>query len=196
MEDYFEIENVKELRSDFDFKNKLFIAVFNPQSIPPHLILISDNLYFDLRIHKSRIAENFEKDKVDVVVGPAIGGIILAYSVAKALKCRGIFLEREEGLFTLRRGFHIAHNERVLLVEDVISTGKSVDEVLTALPRELADGRIVGLGYLVDRSQGKAKFPLPKAEPLMRLDLPTYKPEECPLCAKGYELTKRGSRKI
>ena len=142
------------------------------------------------------MAEPFKKDKIGVVVGPAMGGVLLAYGVARALGTRGIFMEREQGKLVLRRDFHIAHNERVLVVEDVVTTGKSVFEVLEALPLEMSQGRVAGVSYLVDRSSGKADFKTPKQVPLLKLDLPTYAPEACPLCANGVELTKRGSRKI
>ena len=142
------------------------------------------------------MAAPFRKDKIGVVLGPAIGGILLAYGVARVLGTRGIFMEREQGKLTLRRDFHIAHNERVLVVEDVVTTGKSVFEVLEALPLEMTQGRVAGVAYLVDRSGGKVDFKTPRQEPLLKLDLPTYSPESCPLCAKGIELVKRGSRKI
>jgi orotate phosphoribosyltransferase len=142
------------------------------------------------------MAEKFRNEKIDVVIGPAIGGIVLAYGTARALKTRGIFMEREDGKLKLRRGFAVGPKERVLIVEDVVTTGTSVFEVLDALPQERAEGRIAGVAYLVDRSGGKADFKMPRQEPLMRLDLPTYSPEACPLCAKGEPLTKRGSRKL
>jgi orotate phosphoribosyltransferase len=142
------------------------------------------------------IAEAFKDDGIDVVLGPAVGGILLAYATARALGKRGIFMEREEGKLCLRRGFSIGPKERVLIVEDVVTTGKSVLEVLEGLPQELAEGRVAGVGYLVDRSGGKADFMVPKQVPLMRLDLPSYQADACTLCAKGIPLTKRGSRKI
>lgn len=143
------------------------------------------------------IAEKFKNEKIDVVAGPAVGGIVLAYGVARALGVRGIFLEREEGKLKLRRGFKIGEKERVLVVEDVVTTGTSVFEVLEALAQEKAGNRIAGVGYLVDRSGvAKVDFGLPRQEPLMRLDLPTYDPQDCPLCIQGLPLTKRGSRKI
>jgi orotate phosphoribosyltransferase len=141
------------------------------------------------------IAEKFRDLKPDVVVGPAIGGIILAYEVARALGVRGIFLEREDGKFTLRRGFEIGPNEKALLVEDIVTTGTSVFEMLDALPKEKAEGRLVGIGYLVDRSGGDVKFNVGRQEALMHLDLPTWDPSTCPLCKEGKPLTKRGSRK-
>ncbi len=142
------------------------------------------------------MADAFRDLKPDVVVGPAVGGILLAYEVARALGTRGIFLEREDGKLTLRRGFQIAPHEKVLLVEDVVTTGSSVFESITALASEKAEGRIVGVAYLVDRSAGTVDFGLGRQVPLLRLDLPTYAAEACPLCAKGIPLTKRGSRKL
>ncbi|MGH7441153.1 MAG: orotate phosphoribosyltransferase [bacterium] len=156
------------------------------------------------------LASWFEADKpaVDVVVGPAVGGILLAYETARALHdrrkalgwagpwdVRGIFLEREEGKLVLRRGFEIKPTDRVLVVEDVVTTGSSVFEVLEALKRERAEGRIVGVGFLVDRSSGKVNFGVPQ-KALMTLDLPAWDPVDCPLCKQGIPVTKRGSRKI
>ncbi len=141
------------------------------------------------------MAEPFQGQGVTVVVGPAVGAIVLAYGVARALGVRGIFLEREEGAFKLRRGFAIKPDDKVLVVEDVVTTGKSVFEVLDALKEEKERGQIVGVAYLVDRSQGKAIFGVPQ-QALMNLDLPTWTAEECPLCKQGIELVKRGSRKI
>lgn len=150
--------------------------------------------------HTSRlcraIADKFKDDKIDVVVGPAVGGIILAYEVAKNLGTRGIFLEREDGKLVLRRGFSIGKEERVLIVEDIVTTGRSVFEVLEALEDEVKQDRIAGLAFLVDRSKGELDFKIKKQISLMRLDLPTYKAEECPLCKDGIPLTKRGSRNL
>jgi orotate phosphoribosyltransferase len=142
------------------------------------------------------IARRFADDKPDLVLGPATGGIILAYATARALKIRGIFMEREDGKMALRRGFEIGPKERVLLVEDIVTTGKSVFEVLDSLGSLINEGRLVGMACLVDRSGGAVKFGLPRQEALIRLDLPTYTVESCPLCAKGIPLTKRGSRKM
>jgi orotate phosphoribosyltransferase len=141
------------------------------------------------------IADKFSDRHFTVVLGPAIGGIIMAYGVARARggEVRGIFMEREEGKLTLRRGFHIKPDDEILLVEDVVTTGSSVFEVWDALGED--SKKVVGLGYLIDRSGGKVQFPV-KSEAVLSLDLPTYKPEACPLCAKGQPLTKRGSRKL
>ena len=140
----------------------------------------------------NEIAERFKNDNIQVVVGPVTGGIILAYEVAKKLGVRGIFTEREEGKMALRRGFKIGPGERVLIVEDIITTGGSVFEVLEALTP--SGGNIIGVGLLADRSGGKIDFGV-KKEPLLTLKVENYQPEKCPLCAKGVPLTKRGSKK-
>ena len=148
------------------------------------------------------LAADFADLKPTVVVGPAIGGIVLAYATAGALgekrneDVRGIFLEREEGKLTLRRGFEIFPEDRVLVVEDVVTTGTSVFEVLDALKKEKSEGRIVGVGFLVDRSAGKVDFGVPRQKALMTLDLPTWEAADCPLCRQNVPLTKRGSRKV
>ncbi|MES2200713.1 MAG: orotate phosphoribosyltransferase [candidate division FCPU426 bacterium] len=142
------------------------------------------------------MAEPFKNEKIDVVLGPAVGGILLAYGVARALGCRSVFMEREEGVLKLRRGFEIKADERVLLVEDVVTTGSSVFEMLSALSLERGAGGLAGISFLVDRSNGVVDFKLPRQQALLTLDLPVYAPEKCPLCAKGLPLTKRGSRKI
>lgn len=136
------------------------------------------------------LAERFKGDGVDVVVGPVTGGVLLAYEVAKNLGTRGIFTERENGRMTFRRGFQV-EGERVLVVEDIVTTGGSVFEVLDAVKE--AGGEVAGVGYLVDRSGGQVDFGV-KQVPLMKLDVISWSPDECPLCAKGEPITKRGSR--
>lgn len=139
------------------------------------------------------IAERFRHDNVQVVLGPATGGILLAHGVGKALGTRAIFTERENGHMALRRGFKIAPGERVLVVEDVVTTGGSVFEVLDVV--KALGGVLVGVGYLVDRSGGKVDFGV-KAEPLLRLDVQAWAADACPLCAAGVPLTSRGSRHL
>jgi len=134
------------------------------------------------------MAKPFEKDNVDIVVGPAIGGIILAYGVAKRLGCRYAFLERVKGKLVLRRDFNIYCSQRVLLVEDVVTKGTSVKEMMEALDHD----NFAGLSCMVER--GKLDFGLRKQESLVKLNFPTYEPKKCPLCKKGVPLTKRGSR--
>lgn len=144
------------------------------------------------------LAERFSDDNVQVVVGPAMGGILIAHEVGKTLGTRAIFTERENGAMALRRGFTIQPGERVLVVEDVVTTGGSVKEVLDVV--RAAGGEIVGVGLLVDRSGGTADLGV-RTEALLRLtseNFPTetYEPDNCPLCAANIPLTKRGSRKI
>jgi orotate phosphoribosyltransferase len=138
------------------------------------------------------LSERFRREGVDVVIGPALGGIIIAYEVAKNLKARAIFAEREEGKMTLRRGFKIRKGERVLVIEDVITTGGSVLEVIN-LARE-AGGEVVGVGAVVDRSGGRIKLGV-RLESLIGLEIATYHPGECPMCREGVPLVKPGGRK-
>jgi orotate phosphoribosyltransferase len=139
------------------------------------------------------LAERFQNQNIQTVIGPATGGIILSQLVAKQLGARALFTERENGKMALRRGFQVEPGERVLVVEDIVTTGGSVMEVLTLL--EKLEANVLGVGLLVDRSGGKADFGLP-TEALLDLSIPTYQPEECPLCQAGVPLTQRGSRKL
>lgn len=138
----------------------------------------------------SQIAENYRETSPTVVIGPATGGIILAHETAKHLGIRAMFTERIDGRMLLRRGFSIGAEDRVLLVEDVVTTGGSILEVVDVV--RATGASIVGLGYLVDRSGGRADFGVP-ATPLITLDVVTYQPESCPLCAGGSTAIKPGS---
>lgn len=137
------------------------------------------------------LAAKFEGQSIQAVIGPAMGGILVAHEVAKALGVRSIFAERENGAMTLRRGFEIGEGEKFLVVEDVITTGGSVKEVIEVVRR--AGGVVVGAGVLVDRSGGAAKFDVPTAS-LLQVPAVSYTPEECPLCQQGLPFLKPGSR--
>lgn len=138
-----------------------------------------------------QLGASFRKENIDTVIGPAMGGILVAYEMARFLGTRALFTERENGVMSLRRGFSLKEGERVLVVEDVITTGGSVKEVIDAVR---AQGAIpVGVAVLVDRSGGKVDFGLPLASAL-QLDIQTYEPDECPLCALGIPAVKPGSR--
>ncbi|MFY9214761.1 MAG: orotate phosphoribosyltransferase [Tissierellaceae bacterium] len=140
------------------------------------------------------IAEEFKDDKIDLVVGPATGGIIISYEFARQLGTIGIFTEREGDTMTLRRGFTIPKGARVLVVEDVITTGGSVKEVIDIVKRE--GGQLVGVAVLVDRTGGKVDFDTKFVAGLSE-DIVSYSPQECPLCKEGkIPLEKPGSRKI
>lgn len=139
----------------------------------------------------SAIAAMFSDADVNSVIGPAIGGIVIAQEVARALGVRAMFSEREAGTMTLRRGFAIGEGERVLIVEDIITTGGSVQEVIDCVSRMGA--KIVGVGVIIDRSGGRAAFDVPFRS-LARLQVSTYTEDECPLCNQGTEPYKPGSR--
>jgi orotate phosphoribosyltransferase len=134
----------------------------------------------------------FQNEKIVAVVAPAIGGIIVAHEVARALGTRALFTEREGGQMTLRRGFALQAGEGVLVVEDVVTTGGSTRETIEAVTR--AGGSVVGAGSIVDRSGGAANIGVPRTA-LLTLEVPTYEPESCPLCAEGTQAIKPGSRK-
>ena len=140
------------------------------------------------------LAEKFLEDNIEVVVGPITGGILLAHEVGKRLGTRAIFTERENGKMTLRRGFVIKPGERVLIVEDIVTTGGSIKEVLDVVVEQ--GGIPVGIGMLVDRSGGKASFGEVSYKALLNLDVTTYDPSNCPLCKENIPMTKRGSRKL
>lgn len=139
------------------------------------------------------LADKFRDENPEVVVGPAIGGIIAAYEVARSLGVPGIFAERENGKMTLRRGFGVEKDQRVLVIEDVITTGGSSQEVVELL--QGLGAKVLGVGSIIDRSGGKTKLTVP-FKSLIQLDIETYQPENCPLCTQGLELVKPGSRKI
>ena len=139
----------------------------------------------------SQLAGYFKDDKPTCVVAPALGGMIVSYETARALGVKSLFTERVEGKMALRRGFEIKKEDRVLVVEDVITTGLSTGEVLEAV--KSTGARIIGVGCIVNRSGKELDFGV-KLKSLVRLDFPIYKPEECPLCKKGIEIKKPGSR--
>jgi len=134
--------------------------------------------------------------KIDAVVSPAIGGIIVGQEVAKVLGCRALFCEREEGKMKLRRGFKIGKGKRVLIVEDVITTGGSVKEIIEIVKG--MGGEVEGIGVIVDRSKPSfsdelATLNLP-LKSLLRINIETYSPRDCPICKEGIPLEKPGSR--
>ena len=139
------------------------------------------------------LAKNFQDLDIQTVISPAVGGILVSYEMARALKTRAIFAERENGKMTLRRGFTLQPGEKVLVVEDVVTTGGSVKEVIDLVKSLGAE--VVGVGVLVNRSGKEMTFEAPSYS-LLELEVETYSPEECPLCKKGSKAEKPGSRKI
>jgi len=138
------------------------------------------------------LAGKFRSKKATVVIGPAIGGITAAYEVARSLGIKGIFAEREEGKMALRRGFGLSPEDKVIVVEDVTTTGGSAREVVKLA--ESYGAKVVGIGAIIDRSGGKARFKAP-FKSLAKLSIKTYHPDRCPLCKKGTPIIKPGSRK-
>lgn len=127
-----------------------------------------------------------------LVVAPALGGVVIGHEVARALDVPFYFTERAEGVMTLRRGFAIEPGQRVLVVEDVVTTGKSTREVIDVV-RERG-GVVVGVGAIVNRSGQDNPFaPLPFTT-LLTVSIPTYEPASCPLCEQGVPVVKPGSR--
>jgi orotate phosphoribosyltransferase len=137
------------------------------------------------------LAVPFRNAGATTVLAPAIGGIIVAHEVARALGARAVFTERESGVMRLRRGFTLGRGERCLVVEDVITTGGSTREVVQCV--EDNDGVVVGVGSLIDRSGGTAGFSVPRVA-LATVGAAVWAPEACPLCQAGSVAIKPGSR--
>jgi len=142
----------------------------------------------------TRLARTFANAQIDTVLAPAIGGIVVAHEVARALGCRALFAERQDDRMTLRRGFALRPGERVLLVEDVVTTGGSLREIQDLAGR--AEAEVVAVAALVDRTCGQDPgFGMPLTA-LVTVDAPNYLPEDCPECRKGLPVVKPGSRNI
>ena len=139
------------------------------------------------------IAERVRHLKPTVVLSPALGGVVIGHEVGRALGVRAMFAERQDGVLTLRRGFMLADTDRVLVIEDVLTTGGSTRETMQVA--RAAGGQIAGAAAIVDRSARSADLGAPFAA-LLQIDLPTYEPDTCPLCARGVPVAKPGSRPV
>jgi orotate phosphoribosyltransferase len=143
----------------------------------------------------SALAEKVKTDdrigRIDAVIAPALGGVIVAHETARALNVRALFTERQENVMTLRRGFAIEPGERLLVVEDVVTTGGSTREVMEVVAAR--GGIVAAAGSLIDRSGGSVDLGVPR-HALATLEVPTYIPEDCPLCREGSAAIKPGSR--
>lgn len=139
-----------------------------------------------------QLAEQFAGDRIDLVAGPAIGGIIMAYEMGRQFGVKNIFAERENGVMTFRRGFQVPKGANVLVVEDVVTTGGSVREVIALLKEQGAN--VAGVGSVVDRSNGQVDFGC-KFRAVLSMEVVSYEPENCPICRTGMPLVKPGSRK-
>src|SRR5215813_4093714 len=138
------------------------------------------------------IADEFREQGIQTVGSPAIGGLIIGYEVARQLGVRFIWTEREQGTMRLRRGFSVSDGERVLVVEDVITTGGSTRETIAAL--ENRGAKVIGAASIIDRSAGRADVGVPRFS-LATLDVPAIEPAKCEACARGETAVKPGSRK-
>ncbi len=137
------------------------------------------------------IAEHFVNENIETVASPAIGGLIIGYAVAQALNVKFIWTERQNGEMTVRRGFSVKEGEKILVVEDVITTGGSTRECIEVL--EKIGGKVTNAASIIDRSNGAADVGVSRIA-LVNLEVPSYKPEDCPLCDQGIEAVKPGSR--
>ena len=138
-----------------------------------------------------KIVDQIKDMDIDMVVGPAMGGIIVAYEVGRQLGVPAIFTERENNIMTLRRGFEIKKGAKILITEDVVTTGKSSKEAIEVVKQH--GGEIVGIACLADRSQGEIEYPVYSA---MKLDIKLYDKQDCPMCKAGSAPVKPGSRKM
>jgi len=139
------------------------------------------------------LAALFADEKPTVVLSPALGGVVIGQEVGRALGVRAIFAERQDGALTLRRGFTLGETDRVLVIEDVLTTGGSTRETIQVA--RAAGGRVVGAGAIVNRSGKQPDVDVP-FRALLEVALPTYEPEQCPLCAQGLPVVKPGSRPV
>jgi len=139
------------------------------------------------------IARHFHDWRIELVIAPAIGGIMVGQEVARQMRVRGIFAEREDKSMSIRRGFEVKQGERVLVCEDVVTTGGSVQEVVDLVKN--AGATVVGVASVVNRSRAPVNF---GAEffSLLKMEVPTYQPESCPLCKENVPIVKPGSRKV
>jgi orotate phosphoribosyltransferase len=150
-----------------------------------------------LVLQHPRIAERLGRELAadfqgcSLVASPAVGGLIIGQEVARALGCRHIFTERQDGKMTLRRGFSIQPGERALVIEDVVTTGGSTREVIEVL--KAANAEVIGAGSIIDRSGGRVDVGVPRTA-LATLDAVAWDPAECPLCKQGVPVVKPGSR--
>lgn len=147
----------------------------------------------DARNFGNTIAGSFVDQGIETVASPAIGGLVIGYAVASALNVRFIWTEREAGTMTVRRGFTVRPGEKILVVEDVITTGGSTRECIAAL--ESLGAKVVGAASIIDRSNGKADVGVPRIS-LAALDVPSYDAAQCPMCKSGSTASKPGSRNL
>ncbi len=159
----------------------------------PHYFQCAKVLQYPKYLHllAGDIAKHYEYSEVEVVISPAVGGIVVGTEVGRVLGVRTLFAERENGVMKLRRGFDLKKGERVLVVEDVVTTGGSVEEVCSLVKN--SDAKLVGIGCIVDRSNGKAQFDA-KFYSVMEMDVQTYPADNIPPSLAAIPVSKPGSR--
>lgn len=145
----------------------------------------------DAGLYGAAVAERFADAGMEAVASPAIGGLIIGYEVARHLNLPFFWTERDQGTMTVRRGFSVPAGQRVLVIEDVVTTGGSTREAIAAIHQ--AGGQVVAAGSIIDRSNGRADVGVPRFS-LAELEVPSYEPESCPMCLRGEPAIKPGSR--
>lgn len=135
------------------------------------------------------LAEKLADIEFDTIVAPAIGAVIIGYETAKNAKKRNLFVERKDGVMQLRRGYTLKKGERVVIIEDVITTARTIKETMEAIKE--FEPEVVAVGCIVDRTKGLTNFNI---KSLMQIDPVVYEPDNCPLCKEGIPLVKPGSR--
>lgn len=136
-----------------------------------------------------RLAEKLSDIEFDTIVAPAIGAVIIGYETAKNAKKRNLFVERKDGVMQLRRGYTLKKGEKVVIIEDVITTARTIKETIEAIKEY--EPEVVAVGCIVDRTKGKTEYNI---KSLLQIDPVVYDPNDCPLCKEGIELVKPGSR--
>jgi orotate phosphoribosyltransferase len=181
----------KERRAILDGHFLLSSGLHSPQYLQCALVLMDPVLATRLGQELADALRPLLSEPPRSVVAPALGGVLVGHEVARAFGCRGIFTERQDGGMALRRGFQLEPGEPVVVVEDVLTTGRSTGEVLEVLQAQQA--RVLAVGSLVDRTTGEVDLGVPRRS-LLRLEVPAYPRAECPACAAGSTPVKPGSR--
>jgi orotate phosphoribosyltransferase len=183
------LEKFKEADALLDGHFILSSGLHSPQYLQCALALQYPQ---DAAFFAKAIAEKLAAEQFDTVASPAIGGLVIGYETARALNVRFIWTERQDGEMTLRRGFSVKKDEKILVVEDVITTGGSVKECIDVLKSHGANVTVAA--SIIDRSGGTADVGVPRVA-LATLNVQSYTPEDCPMCHRGVEAVKPGSRK-
>ena len=136
-----------------------------------------------------KLAEKLSDIEFDTIVAPAIGAVIIGYETAKQAKKRNLFVERKDGVMQLRRGYSLKKGEKVVIIEDVITTARTIKETMEAIKE--FEPEVVAVGCIVDRTKGKTEYNI---KSLMQIDPVVYEPDDCPLCKKNIPFVKPGSR--